>query len=54
MTSLVYLSDSWRDEVEKRLKQDLSPERMNFISSSMSNIYTGCPDGQDRFLFFEF
>ncbi len=54
MTSLVYLSDSWRDEVEKRLKSALSPQRMNFITSSMSNIYTGCPCGEDRFLFFAF
>ncbi|MFH1152859.1 MAG: SCP2 sterol-binding domain-containing protein [Pseudomonadota bacterium] len=52
--TLKYLGPDWRDEVEKRLKQDLTPEKMNFISSSMSNIYTNCPDGQDRYLFFEF
>ena len=27
---------------------------MNFISSSMSNIYTDCPDGGTRYLFFRF
>ena len=54
MTALTYLSDPWRDEVEKRLKANLSPEKMNFISSSMSNIYTNCPDGKTHFLFFQF
>lgn len=54
MTELIYLSDPWRDEVEKCLKANLSPEKMNFISSSMSNIYTNCPDGKTHFLFFQF
>ena len=54
MTELLYLSEPWRDEVEKRLKANLSPEKMNFISSSMSNIYTNCPDGKTHFLFFQF
>jgi len=54
MASHTYLSPQWRDEVEKRLKQDLTPEKMNYISSSMSNIYTNCPDNKDRYIFFEF
>lgn len=54
MAAHPYLSPQWRDEVEKRLRSDLTPEKMNFISSSMSNIYTNCPGGEDRFLFFEF
>ena len=33
-----YLTSEWRNEAEKRLKSELSPERMNFITSSMSNI----------------
>jgi len=49
-----YLTADWRDEAEKRLKAELSPERMNFISSSMSNIYLDCPDGGTRYLFFRF
>jgi hypothetical protein len=49
-----YLTPAWRDEAEKRLKAELSPERMNFITSSMSNIYRNCPDGKDRYLFFRF
>ena len=52
--TLRYLSPEWRDEAEKRLKSELPPERMNFITSSMSNIYLNCPDGTEKFLFFEF
>lgn len=49
-----YLTPAWRDEAEKRLKSELSPKRMNFITSSMSNIYLDCPDGDTRYLFFRF
>ncbi|HSV95803.1 MAG TPA: SCP2 sterol-binding domain-containing protein [Spirochaetota bacterium] len=49
-----YLSTEWRDEAEKRLKSELSPEKMNNITSSMSNIYQNCPDGKTRYLFFKF
>lgn len=49
-----YLSQEWRDEAERRLKAELPPERMNHITSSMSNIYLNCPDGKERFLFFKF
>lgn len=49
-----YLSPQWRDEAEKRLKSELSPEKMNNITSSMSNIYNNCPDGKSRYLFFKF
>ncbi|UCF46136.1 MAG: hypothetical protein JSU89_02845, partial [Myxococcales bacterium] len=49
-----YLSPAWRDEAERRLKSELSPERMNFVTSSMSNIYLDCPDGETRYLVFRF
>ena len=52
--ALPYLSAAWRDEAERRLRAELSPERMNRISSSMSNIYRDCPDGKERYLFFRF
>ena len=55
MTDTVkYLSQQWRDEAERRLKAELPPERMNFVTSSMSNIYQNCPDGKDRYLYFKF
>ncbi len=51
---LQYLSPAWRDAADKKLKSELSPERMNFVTSSMSNIYTDCPDGETRYLLFRF
>jgi len=51
---VIYLSPEWRDEAEKRLSEQLPPERMNFITSSMTNIYKNCPDGKERFLHFNF
>lgn len=50
---LVYLSPQWRDEVENRLKKELSPEKMKRISTSMTNIYKDCPDGKEKFLYFK-
>jgi len=49
-----YLSPQWRDEAERRLKSELPPERMNFATSSMSNIYKNCPDGSEKYLYFKF
>lgn len=49
-----YLSTEWRDEAERRLKAELSADRMNRITSSMSNIYQKCPDGGEKYLFFKF
>ena len=45
---VTYLSPEWRDEAQKRLREELPPERMNNITSSMSNIYTNCPDGGEK------
>ncbi len=49
-----YLSEEWRDEAENLLRKNLSPEKMNNVTTSMSNIYRNCPDGRDRFLFIGF
>lgn len=48
---VAYLSSEWRDEVERRLKEELSPEKMKFLTTSVSFNYTGCPDGRDRHLY---
>jgi putative sterol carrier protein len=53
-TTFQYLSPEWRDEAERRLKAELPPERMNFVTSSMSNIYQNCPDGTEKYLYFKF
>ena len=47
-----YLSMEWRDEAERKLTTELPPERMNFVTSSMSNIYLNCPGGNEKYLFF--
>jgi putative sterol carrier protein len=39
-------------EAERRLQADLSPEKMKHITSSMLTVYTDCPDGQDRALYY--
>ena len=51
---VAYLSPDWRDTAEARLKAELPPDRMNHITSSMSNIYTDCPDGDEKYLLFRF
>ncbi|MFC1850160.1 SCP2 sterol-binding domain-containing protein [candidate division CSSED10-310 bacterium] len=51
---LRYLSPEWRVVAERRLRADLPPERMNYITSSMSNIYLNCPDGKENYLLFRF
>ena len=49
-----YLSEAWRAEVEKRLKEQLTPEKMNNLTSSMNNLYLNCPDGKSRYFYVGF
>ena len=49
-----YLSQEWRAEVEKRLKEQLTPEKMNNLTSSMNNLYLNCPDGKNHYFFVGF
>ncbi len=51
---LEYLSQQWREEAEKQLRDKLSPEKMNFTTSSMSNIYKECPNSAEMFMFYKF
>ena len=53
MQKLRYLSPEWVDEVARRLKEQLTPERMKHITSSMLTVYTSCPDGRDRAVLYE-
>lgn len=50
---LEYLGSAWAEEVLKRLKAELLPEKMNNITTSMSNIYKNCPGGGEKFLYIE-
>jgi hypothetical protein len=49
---LEYLSPEWIAEAHRRLRADLSPEKMKHLTSSMLTVYTGCPDGRDRALYY--
>lgn len=49
----VYLSPEWRSEALQRLQAELPPEKMNNITTSMSNIFKNCPDGTEKFLMIE-
>lgn len=50
---LTYLSPEWAAEALERLKKELPVEKMNNISTSMSNIFRNCPDGQEHFLYIQ-
>ncbi len=54
MANPKYLSPEWTEEALKRVKEELTPEKLNKVSSSMTNIYTNCPDGQDRYFYVKF
>ncbi len=52
MDKVKYLGPEWTEEALSRLRQQLTPERMKHITSSMLTIYKNCPDGQDRAVFY--
>jgi putative sterol carrier protein len=54
MANLKYLSPEWAEEAQKRVKEELTPEKLKKISSSMTNIYKNCPDGKDRYFHVKF
>jgi putative sterol carrier protein len=49
---LKYLSPEWTEEVFKRTREELTPERMKHITSSMLTVYTNCPDGKARAIYY--
>jgi putative sterol carrier protein len=52
--TFTYLSQEWASEAFSRLRQELSPEKMKHVTSSMLTVYINCPDGKDRSLFYKF
>jgi hypothetical protein len=52
MADLQYLSPEWAREALRRLQADLTPEKMKYLTSSMLTVYTGCPDGVDRAVYY--
>ncbi len=49
-----YLGTEWTEEAARRLRAELTPEKMKHVTSSMLTIYKGCPDSQDRALYYKF
>lgn len=49
-----YLSPAWTQEAYRRLKAELTPEKMKHVTSSMITFYHACPDGKDRALYYKF
>lgn len=54
MSPVPYLSDEWRSEAELRIKSKLTPEDLNHVTTSMSNVYLNCPGGGTKSLVFRF
>jgi len=50
---VAYLSQQWRDEAEKALNAEITPEKMKHLTSSVAYVYLDCPGGKDRFLYFK-
>jgi len=53
MDTLQYLSPAWAAEAQKRLREQLTPETMKFVTSSMLTVYHNCPDGKERALYYK-
>ena len=53
MSNYRYLSAEWGAEVKKRLLSELTPDKMNNLTSSMNNRYLHCPgEGEGSKYFF--
>jgi putative sterol carrier protein len=52
MAQFTYLSPEWAQEASRRLREDLTPEKMKHLTSSMLTIYTQCPDGMERAVYY--
>jgi putative sterol carrier protein len=54
MEKFKYLSQEWMQQAYTRLKRELTPEKMKHVTSSMLTIYTNCPDGKERAVYYSF
>ncbi len=54
MQTYPYLSPEWTQEGFRRLREELTPEKMKHVTSSMLTLYRDCPDGKDRALYYRF
>lgn len=49
-----YLTQAWIDEAARRLRAELTPDKMKHVTSSMLTVYKNCPNGVDRALYYKF
>jgi hypothetical protein len=54
MTTFKYITPEWTAEGFRRLREELTPEKMKYVTSSMITLYHNCPDGKDRALYYRF
>jgi len=54
MEKFKYVTSEWAQEAHRRLKEELTPDKMKFVTSSMLTLYTNCPDGKQRALYYRF
>jgi putative sterol carrier protein len=54
MNKFRYLSPEWTAEAFRRLKEELTPDKMKNVTSSMVTLYENCPDGKNRALYYRF
>jgi putative sterol carrier protein len=52
MGKFAYLSPEWAAEATRRLQADLTPDKMKHLTSSMMTLYTNCPDGAERAVYY--
>jgi len=48
-----YLTPEWAQEVQRRLQAELTPDKMKHVTSSMLTVYTDCPDGKTRGVYYK-
>jgi putative sterol carrier protein len=51
--TVAYLSQEWRDEVEKRLNAEIATEKMKGLTTSVAYVYVECPGGKNKYLYFK-
>lgn len=54
MQTFKYLSQEWTQEASRRLREELTAEKMKYVTSSIVTLYKNCPDGKDRALYYRF
>jgi putative sterol carrier protein len=52
MAQLKYLSPEWAQEAQRRLRADLTADKMKHVTSAMLTVYHDCPDGKSRALYY--